>query len=561
MFDIHFKLNVVFLLIITILLVLFIPLSYEITIKTPQGKIKGFLKQTLNGRNIQAFLGVPYAKPPVENLRFKDPVPFGKWEDVYDGTKEPHDCIQKNVYSNFESFLVIGEEDCLYLNVYTPDSKKPKHYPVMVFIHGGGFTCGSSNLYGPEYILDKDVILVTINYRLGALGFASTEDINLPGNYGLKDQVLALKWVQENIASYGGNPDSVTIFGQSAGGASVHYHMISPLSKGLFHRGILMSGSSHCPWALAPPGTNKKRTQELAAFLGCPTEQSNLLVDCLRTASAYLMADLLTEYRRWGIDPPIPFAPVIEPVGVKNAFLTSEPHNEKTTIPVMTGFTSEDGAFRVSLFASSPIGMDKTLEILNYNFNDVSKVSVTIYEDEKVNQNEISNEIRKFYFGEKKIDKNSISEVIKMYTDAWFMQCATSVLRNHQGDANFYYFAQRGPHSSTFGLSNSTEYFGVSHGDDLMYIFPLKSMTSSRKYLTTDERKIQQEMVSLWTNFAIHGDPTPDGKWKKSSSENFDYLHIENGQFQTRNNFLPERVKFWKNLQWKSKTSQVKDEL
>lgn len=551
----------VFLLIVCIL-TCYITITNGVKISTPQGKINGVIKKTLNGRDYEAYYGIPYAKPPVGQLRFKDPVPFGTWEDEHDGRKEASECMQKNVYSNTGRHAVVGSEDCLYLNVYTPSSKKAGKYAVMVYIHGGGFTCGSSStgLYGPDYILDKDVVLVTLNYRLGPLGFASTEDVELPGNYGLKDQVLALKWVQENIASYGGSPKNVTIFGQSAGGASVHYHMVSPLSKGLFHRAIPMSGTSHCPWALSPPGTIKKRTTKLAALVGCPIESSALLAECFRTASSYILTDLLTEFIAWDIDPPVPFTPVIEPANVKNAFLTEDPHNVKTTIPMMTGITSDEGALRLSLFSSSKNGLDRSLEILDDNFNELTKVSILPYEESSIEYDKISNEIKKFYLGDKKFSRETSQQVSDMYTDAWFLQCATSAIRSHQGPANLYYFAQKGPHSTTFLASNSTEYFGVSHSDDLMYLFPMPTYVPTRKFLTNQEKKIVHEMVTMWTNFAIHGDPTPNGKWKKVSKSKFEYLHIADGKFEMKTNLLPERVKFWENLQWKPKI-KTKDEL
>lgn len=140
-------------------------------------------------------------------------------------------------------------EDCLTLNVYTKSLTGKR--PVMVWIFGGGFFLGSGNdiIYGPDYLIDEDVIVVTINYRLAALGFLSTNDNNAPGNYGLKDCILALKWIQNNIAQFGGDPTKVTIFGESAGAAAVHYLILSPIARGLFSRAISQSGSALSPWA------------------------------------------------------------------------------------------------------------------------------------------------------------------------------------------------------------------------------------------------------------------------------------------------------------------------
>ena len=145
---------------------------------------------------------------------------------------------------------------------------------------------GTAAFYGPENLLDEDIVLVTINYRLGPLGFLSTGDEEAPGNFGLKDQAAALRWVRDNIDKFGGNPKSITLFGESAGGSSVHFHMLSPLSRGLFQRGISQSGSALCSWALAPNGTSTHQARKLAEFLDCPQQPSAAMVACLRTKKA-----------------------------------------------------------------------------------------------------------------------------------------------------------------------------------------------------------------------------------------------------------------------------------
>ena len=147
---------------------------------------------------------------------------------------------------------ISGSEDCLTLNVYTPAPIVGKCRPVMVWIHGGGFVSGSgkTDMYSPDYLIAEDVVVVTINYRLGIFGFLAFEDpsLGVPGNAGLKDQVMALKWVQKNIHNFGGDPNNVTIFGESAGGASCHLLMLSPMARGLFHRCIAQSGTALNQW-------------------------------------------------------------------------------------------------------------------------------------------------------------------------------------------------------------------------------------------------------------------------------------------------------------------------
>ena len=210
-------------------------------IKAPFGQLKGALLQTKYGRNIFAYRGIPFAKPPIGDLRFKrpQPLPDNSWPDIFDASGSVSKCVQP---SEIPSLIPIkGEEDCLQLNVYVPDSTPPKDgYPIMAWFHGGGFTSGDSGsrLYGPEYLMDHDVILVTSNYRLGIFGFLTLGIEEISGNQGMWDQLETLKWVQRNIKAFGGNEKRVTIFGESAGGYSVGYHLTSKQSKNLFNAAI-----------------------------------------------------------------------------------------------------------------------------------------------------------------------------------------------------------------------------------------------------------------------------------------------------------------------------------
>ncbi|XP_033207293.1 esterase FE4-like isoform X3 [Belonocnema kinseyi] len=205
----------------------------EPLVEIAQGILNGTTGISRDGNIFSAFLGIPYGLPPFEELRFASPVAAGKWTGIRQADFFRSICIQID-----ENNKIAGAEDCLYLNVYTPrlefksSSKKHTLLPVMVWIHGGGYIWGSSNQYGPKYLLDKDVILVTLNFRLAIFGFLSTGDSVCPGNFGMKDQVLALKWVKSNIISFGGDPNQVTLFGESAGGACVALHAISKASTG-----------------------------------------------------------------------------------------------------------------------------------------------------------------------------------------------------------------------------------------------------------------------------------------------------------------------------------------
>ena len=175
----------------------------------------------------------------------------------------------------------VGDEDCLNLNVYAPKLDKKKR-AVLVYIHGGAFLMGgdSSSTFGPNYLLENDVVVVTFNYRLGAFGFLATSDKAAAGNFGIKDQIMALKWIKRNIANFGGDPNNVALIGDDAGAASISIHTLSPESAGLFHKAILMSGNVLCDQFFQHDPHSA--AVELANRLDCTSEKGEDIVDCLR---------------------------------------------------------------------------------------------------------------------------------------------------------------------------------------------------------------------------------------------------------------------------------------
>lgn len=295
-----------------------------------------------------------------------------------------------------------GQEDCLYLNVYTPPLefiKNIKPLPVMVWFHGGGWESGTGGdyYYGPQHLLDKNVILVSGNYRLGPLGFLSTETTECPGNFGLKDQVEILKWVQRNIASFGGNPNSVTIFGESAGGASITYHMNSEKSKGLFHRAIPQSGTFFNPWAQpAHKGAPSKKAARLASLFKCDDKNTKVMVDCLRKVPAYDLMSKFNDFFQWENQPMIPFPPVVEP-DHPDAFLSEHPREtslKSLAIPIMIGITTGEGLLTSAPILANGIMLEGFKEdkdrllpmVFNYDHWDIQK------------QEKITRRIEEYYF-------------------------------------------------------------------------------------------------------------------------------------------------------------------
>ena len=235
---------------VLVLAILALPL--DLLAAAPQVKTDSGVVEGKEVGAVHAFLGIPFAAPPVGELRWKPPAAPAKWTDVRKATDFGAHCLQGDIYGDMNFRGAPGSEDCLFLNVWAPAKPSAPRLPVMVWIYGGGFAAGSTSEQRQDgtNLAQQGVVVVSMNYRLGIFGFfvhpelAKESGHNSAGNYGFLDQLAALKWVHENIAAFGGDPGNVTIFGESAGSFSVSAQMASPLSKGLFHKAIGESGAA-----------------------------------------------------------------------------------------------------------------------------------------------------------------------------------------------------------------------------------------------------------------------------------------------------------------------------
>ena len=270
-----------------------LPLVSSVTVSTQYGDIKGLVTSCPSApgpfKSVSKFLGVPFAAPPIGELRLKAPEPLKEWKPkVLQGTKHGNVCWQRE--HRVQSIKFFGpnfsySEDCLYLDIYSPNVSIS--VPVMVYIPGGDILA----LHG--------VVIVVIQYRLGPFGFLTTGDSAAPGNLGMLDQVEALKWVNKNIENFGGDPSKVTIFGTSAGGTSVTLHLLSPLSEGLFHQAIAESGVDLSTFATQPVSYGLRFAKELAQNLDCATSDHSEMVACIRSKKGEETqnASALTDYQ------------------------------------------------------------------------------------------------------------------------------------------------------------------------------------------------------------------------------------------------------------------------
>lgn len=365
------------------------------------GSLAGIYLKTESGKPIRSFLGIPYAKPPTGELRFEAPVSFPAWDGIKNATKSGSPCTQTYALHPDDKFIQ-GTEDCLFVNVYTPPVSRipPGGLSVMVWIHGGAWLGGSNEntFYGPEYIMEENVILVSINYRVGALGFLSSETLDCPGNFGLKDQVEALRWVKEHISSFGGNPGSVTIFGESAGGASISYLLQSEKPRGLFHKAIQQSGTIFNSWAQPlHKGVAQSRALKMAKFFNCENDEQDWkkIISCLKKVDAIEMISKTKEFTQWLGYPYFVFQPVIEPVH-KEAFLVQRPRDvplNSLDIPLLTGITTAEGL----LSTAQLLGNELWLQELKDNVKDKFPLMLAYDHWDMKKQQSITKAFEEFY--------------------------------------------------------------------------------------------------------------------------------------------------------------------
>ncbi|GAB6019573.1 hypothetical protein CHUAL_001145 [Chamberlinius hualienensis] len=514
-------------------------------VQIQQGSIQGeILTSTTSERPFFSFRGIPYGQPPKGDLRFKAPEAALPWTGILNVSTDGSACVQ---YISFAvppfQGLVMGDEDCLYINVYSPmlpqSNDSVNLLPVLVFIHGGGFGEGSNSfsMYGPHRFMDKNMLVVIPNYRLGPLGFLSTADAASSGNYGLLDQNLALQWIQNNIAAFGGDPKRVTLSGQSAGSASVLYHLLSPVSAGLFHQGILESGSVIAPWAMQLDP--KLWAFQLGSAVNCQTNDSFALVDCLRNKPAFELAKIAGSFNN-GSWMALTFIPVVEDL-LWGKFLTESPmkllqSGNFTKVPVLSGVVQDEGTASYGSTASYFDSIDDHFfDVIIPNLLD----TFTHFQNNLVN---LSYAIKDEYYTNINIE-DDVEVIIaseQMYSDLF----ATSendmtirLLTNQSVPVYMYVFDF--PDCFHTNFSGQPE---VPHTAELYYLYNTSFIILNDKCLD-----VSRNIVDLWSNFVIQGNPNPingTDVWINTPTNEIHYLEITE-DLVMKDGYLTQRVWFW----------------
>ena len=549
----------------------------NVIVQAPIGAIRGFeSEEDEDGFTHFRFLGIPFAEPPVGPLRLKDPQPMRPWKGVLNATRFGSKCPQFDFFASPPGLG--GDEDCLFLNVYTPRlpaSRRQRQrpapsstlLPVMAFIHGGGFVTGSGDLE-PATLLKKDVIVVSMNYRLGMLGFMNLNNPALSGNQGLKDQLEALRWIQRNIASFGGDARKVTIFGISAGGMSTHYHQLSPQGEGLYRAAIVQSGTALTGTPSFTSGRVVVDSHRFANDFNCTARRGDV-IRCLQELDVTTFhegvnaLDLkkVLEAERNGSAPYLP-GPSLDPLS-PSPFLPEHPlktlqRGGQKDIPTIIGWTADEGALFTAIYWTQ-------LDTLSSNWSDIGgsmltgKTSVDLTPMEKIK----ADVLRHFYIGNANFTNEKKQDIMDLYSDAIFVSPSVESLRyqaERQSQPIFAYQLSEKPSTSfaAFYAPGLDEDFGVAHGDDGVFLFDvteeLAKLIKDDPLRTEADFAIREHMTTMWTNFAKHGDPTPYQDedlpdWKTFDPETQAYMSIK-AEPEIEEGVFPARMYFWQRFYW-----------
>jgi para-nitrobenzyl esterase len=450
----------------------------SLTVKTAQGKVRG---KAINNGKVKAFLGLPYAAPPVGELRWRAPEPAAKWKNVREATKFGPRCQQGSLFQDM-AFQDDGpSEDCLYLNIYAPASATAKSkLPVMLWIHGGGFSTGSASepRHNGDFLPLKGVVLVTINYRLGVFGFLATTELaqeagGHAGNYALMDMIASLQWAKDNIAKFGGDPANVTIFGESAGSMAVSTLMASPMAQGLFAKGIGESGSGLMTTLGAGPLADAEKTGD--AWM----QQAGAM--SLKDLRAMTAEEVLKAASKMGTTAS---APVIDGKVLTEPLADTYAAGRQAHIPLLAGWNRDEGG----MFAALGSTAEKWKAQAEKLFGDRAA------------------EFLKLYPGE--TNEQALRSAIDYGGDSFIAYGTWKWIEAHvkTGAAPVYrYHLELAPPPSKFHPDSS-----VFHSDDIEYVFGTLD-TRPGCVWRPEDRKLSDELMSYWTNFARTGDPNGPG--------------------------------------------------
>lgn len=502
-------------ILLTALMCLWTATTYAdpLIVDLPNGKLLG-----RDNGGYYSYESIPYAEPPLGELRFEAPQPYtSKWEVTFNATLPPVLCIQWDQFIDQPDKLA-GSEDCLTVSVYKPKDSSRQSFPVLVLIHGGAFMFGGAAQHGHATVMaGGNFIVVKISYRLGPIGFLSTGDSEITGNFGLKDQRLALQWIKQNIDHFGGDPEKILVMGHSAGGASVHLQLLQEEFKQLAKVAVSLSGNALNPWVVQKGAS--RRAFELGRIMGCGLLKSSKdLKKCLKTKNASEIVRAVHHFLVFDYVPFTPFGPVVEAVGAPDSFITEHPTDiiksgNFSQVPWLTSYTKEDGGYNAALLLAKQSNGKEAIEELNSRWNDLAPYFLFYRDAVKTveGMDDLSRDLRQIYLGNRSFSVNNYLDVQRLFTDVLFKnytQISIDLHRQH-GKSPVYGFVYEVPADNAIGqwLAKRNDIFlGAVHGDDYFLIFD----SPIRQPIRRDEKVISKNLVKMLEDFVQTGAVTYD---------------------------------------------------
>ena len=476
-----------------------------VEVETKSGRVKGFNSEfslTTGSVTVNEFLGIPYAKPPVDDKRFARPEPIDTWDETYEATNLPNACPQviDNMFGDFEGSQMWNantniSEDCLYLNIWTPDVDPDEPLAVLVWIYGGSFTSGSATLdiyNGRPLSVKGNVVVVSVQFRTGAIGFLYLDTPGAPGNMGLIDQAVALQWISRNIESFGGDKSRITLFGESSGAASCSLQTFSPLSKEYINNVILQSGTAISKWAVDLPDVALDKGRKLASSLGCDGDGEQMLA-CLKTKDPInISAKALEVLDMSSIT--TPFCPTID-----HYFLHDKPINlinsgQNKKLDTLLGMVKNEGTY--FLIYEGYVGKNNNVILNKQEYKDIVQKMINEHNEDLYNL--VSYEYESGGYSE---FPNYVDFLDSLQGDISFSCSVVELAEKYADQGNnvfMYYFTHR------TSANPWPEWTGVMHGYEIDHVFGAPLSSSHHRYHEA-EQQLSSEMVSYWSNFAKFG--------------------------------------------------------
>uniref|UniRef100_A0A8C2PJ30 Carboxylic ester hydrolase n=1 Tax=Capra hircus TaxID=9925 RepID=A0A8C2PJ30_CAPHI len=478
-------------------------------VDTPLGRVRGRqvgVKGT--DRLVNVFLGIPFAQPPLGPHRFSAPRPAESWEGVRDASRAHAMCLQDLERMNNSRFTLDGKhqtfpisEDCLILNIYSPaEAPSGAGRPVMVWFHGGSLVTGTATAHdGSALAAYGDVVVVTVQYRLGFLGFFSTGDSQARGNWALLDQIAALRWVQKNIEAFGGDPGCVTLFGQSSGAMCISGLMTSPLARGLFHRAISQSGTAVFQIFITPDPL--KVAKKIAQLAGCNHNSTKILVDCLRTLSGAEVMRVSQKMRFFKLhsqeDPQkiVWFmSPVVDGVVFQDNPIVLLTQGQVAPVPYLLGVNSLEFNWLLPFIMKFPMSHLRKETISKLLWSTSTLLNVT--------KEQLPLVMEEYLSDVDGHDQKMLQErVMDLAEDATFVYSTLQAARYHR-NAGFPVYLYEFEHYAP-GTIVKPRTDGADHGDEIGFIF---GSPFSKGHSSSKEKALSLQMMKYWANFARSGE-------------------------------------------------------